>query len=132
MAEERNILDVLPSEMVYKIVAYLDLKHLCIVSRVCKLWNNITKEYDILWKKYCLALPDACKENIKKYRDSGYTWKETLQRTSMDKARERVQHNWLDGRFSHIRSFKELPGNSMFPLDKDAWGEILEAEERRN
>ncbi|KAE8600974.1 hypothetical protein XENTR_v10013483 [Xenopus tropicalis] len=132
MAEKKNTLDVLPSEMVYKILAYLDLKHLYVAARVCKTWNSVAKEYDILWKKFCLALPDACKERINNYRDSGYSWKETLERTKMDSARERVQQNWLNGRYSQIRSFKELPQNSMCPLDKNTWGEILEAEERRN
>ncbi|OCT79668.1 F-box only protein 48 [Xenopus laevis] len=132
MAEQKSTLDIFPLEIIYKIFAYLDVKHLCIASSVCKDWNEKIKENDILWKKYCLALPDEFKENIQKYCDSGYTWKETLQRTNMEKRKARVQHNWLHGAFSNIRSFEELPADSMFPLDAEAWGEILEAEERRN
>lgn len=45
--------------------------------------------------------------------------------------KSKVKQEWLSGKYSNIPSRNSLPEKSMYPMDADTWGEILEAELER-
>lgn len=45
--------------------------------------------------------------------------------------KSKVKQEWLSGKYSNIHSQSSLPEKSMYPMDVDTWGEILEAELER-
>ncbi|KAJ6659570.1 hypothetical protein lerEdw1_018539 [Lerista edwardsae] len=45
--------------------------------------------------------------------------------------KSKVKHEWLSGKYSNIHSHNGLPEKSMYPMDVETWGEILEAELER-
>lgn len=45
--------------------------------------------------------------------------------------KSKVKQEWLSGKYSNIHSQNNLPEKSMYPMDVDTWGEILEAELER-
>ncbi|KFU86502.1 F-box only protein 48, partial [Chaetura pelagica] len=45
--------------------------------------------------------------------------------------KSKVKQEWLNGKYSNIPSQNSLPEKSMYPMDVDTWGEILEAELER-
>jgi len=45
--------------------------------------------------------------------------------------KSKVKQEWLSGKYSNIPSQNSLPEKSMYPMDVDTWGEILEAELER-
>ncbi|KFP78372.1 F-box only protein 48, partial [Manacus vitellinus] len=45
--------------------------------------------------------------------------------------KSKVKQEWLSGKYSNIPSQHSLPEKSMYPMDVDTWGEILEAELER-
>lgn len=45
--------------------------------------------------------------------------------------KSKVKQEWLSGKYSNIPSRNSLPEKSMYPMDVDTWGEILEAELER-
>ncbi|KAF7249469.1 Craniofacial development protein 2 [Varanus komodoensis] len=45
--------------------------------------------------------------------------------------KSKVKNEWLSGKYSNIHSRSGLPEKSMYPMDVDTWGEILEAELER-
>lgn len=60
--------------------------------------------------------------------DDVYPFQETFLRNYQ---KSKVKREWLSGRYSNIRSPENLPEKSMCPMDADTWGEILEAELKR-
>ncbi|XP_063298013.1 F-box only protein 48-like [Pelobates fuscus] len=128
MNEPNNIyLDNIPPEILCQILGQLDLQDICAVSKTCKLLNEIV-ETDTLWKKHCLAIANVCQLEIVQDGRDGYTWKETFKRNYQ---KSKVKQEWLDGKYSNIPSFSDLPNKSMWTMNKEDWGEILEAELRR-
>lgn len=45
--------------------------------------------------------------------------------------KSKVKQEWLSGKYSNVHSQNNLPEKSMYPMDVDTWGEILEAELER-
>lgn len=45
--------------------------------------------------------------------------------------KSKVKREWLSGKYSNVPSQSSLPEKSMYPMDADTWGEILEAELER-
>ncbi|NWZ83206.1 FBX48 protein, partial [Poecile atricapillus] len=77
---------------------------------------------------HCLAVRAVCQREIDSDRGNGYSWKITLLRNYW---KSKVKQEWLSGKYSNIPSQFSLPEKSMYPMDVDTWGEILEAELER-
>ncbi|NXS10998.1 FBX48 protein, partial [Neodrepanis coruscans] len=77
---------------------------------------------------HCLAVRAVCRREIDGDRGNGYSWKITLLRNYW---KSKVKQEWLSGKYSNIPSQHSLPEKSMYPMDADTWGEILEAELER-
>lgn len=45
--------------------------------------------------------------------------------------KSKVKQEWLSGKYSNVPSQNSLPEKSMYPMDVETWGEILEAELER-
>ncbi|KAM8945452.1 F-box only protein 48 [Pelodytes ibericus] len=126
--DNKSYFDCLPTEIVYLVLAQLDLRSLCIVSTTCRLLNQMVDNHDVLWKKHCLDLIAIRPSDIQKDQNNGYTWKELLQGNYN---RNKTKQEWLDGHYSNISSFSDLPENSMYPMNADDWGDIFKAELER-
>uniref|UniRef100_A0A668AID0 F-box protein 48 n=2 Tax=Myripristis murdjan TaxID=586833 RepID=A0A668AID0_9TELE len=120
-----NFAETLPTEMSLKIFGELDTESLCSASRTCKLWHHIIEESEQLWRQQCLLVRAVCQREIDSDRRDGLSWKVTLVRNYR---RSLLKRDWLQGRFSNVRSAEELRGRTMLPLDAETWGEILQAE----
>nr|DBA27077.1 TPA: hypothetical protein GDO54_011256 [Pyxicephalus adspersus] len=118
----------LPDEMLLEILSYLDVKSLCRMKQTSKILNGFLNHNDLLWKPHCLALCSVCQSEVNEDKEKGFTWKETLQRNYSKCV---IKQQWLDGKFSKISSYSELPHYSMCPLSVTSWEEIMEAEFRR-
>ncbi|NXA39304.1 FBX48 protein, partial [Eudromia elegans] len=77
---------------------------------------------------HCLTVRAVCRREIDCDRRNGYSWKVTLPRNYW---KSKVKQEWLSGKYSHIHSPSSLPEKSMYPMDADTWGEILETELER-
>uniref|UniRef100_A0A8C8SM98 F-box protein 48 n=1 Tax=Pelusios castaneus TaxID=367368 RepID=A0A8C8SM98_9SAUR len=128
--EERQVdfVELLPPEVSFKIFSELDLPSLCNAAMACKSWNCAIENSDCLWKHHCLTVRAICQREIDCDRRNGYSWKVTLLRNYW---KGKVKHEWLSGKYSNIHSRCSLPEKSMYPMDADTWGEILEAELER-
>ncbi|XP_075391468.1 F-box only protein 48 [Tenrec ecaudatus] len=127
---QKSGVECLPPEITLHIFSWLDPRSLCTATMVCKRWNNIVKTNDSVWKQHCEAMKDVCQKEIDADTRNGYSWKATLWRNYR---KHQVKRAWLSGRYSNIDSPNSLPGQSMCPMDAEAWGEILEVElERKN
>ncbi|XP_014344386.1 F-box only protein 48 [Latimeria chalumnae] len=122
-----NFVELLPPEVTVKIFNYLDIKSLCNASVTCKTWNSLIEESDYLWKNHCSAVRAVCQKEIDRDRDNGCSWKVTLLRNFW---KSNVKQAWLSGQYNNIHSANELPEKSMYPMDVETWGEILEELER--
>ncbi|MBN3320353.1 FBX48 protein, partial [Atractosteus spatula] len=123
-----NFAEILPPEISLEIFSKLDVKSLCSAAVTCKLWNNIIENSDHLWRNHCLTVRAICQREVDEDRGDGFSWKVTLVRNYWKGC---VKREWLSGRYSNIRSSHELPNKSMYPLDAETWGKILEAELER-
>ncbi|XP_018422441.1 PREDICTED: F-box only protein 48 [Nanorana parkeri] len=118
----------IPDEFLSEILSNLDVKSLCQINQTCKASNELLENNDLLWRRHCLALRSVCQSEVDEDREKGFTCQETLRRNYSKRV---IKQQWLDGRFSNISSYSELPQNSMCPLSVKSWGEIMEAEFRR-
>ncbi|KFV87500.1 F-box only protein 48 [Struthio camelus australis] len=119
---------VLPPEVCFQIFNELDIQSLCNAAMTCKSWNHAIENNDSLWKNHCLTVRAVCQREIDYDRQNGYSWKITLLRNYW---KSKVKQEWLSGKYSNIHSRSSLPEKSMYPMDVDTWGEILEAELER-
>nr|XP_025966186.1 F-box only protein 48 [Dromaius novaehollandiae] len=119
---------LLPPEVCFQIFSELDIQSLCNAAMACKSWNHAIENNDCLWRNHCLTVRTVCQREIDYDRQNGYSWKITLLRNYW---KCKVKQEWLSGKYSNIRSRSSLPENSMYPMDVDTWGEILEAELER-
>ncbi|XP_010008927.1 PREDICTED: F-box only protein 48, partial [Nestor notabilis] len=119
---------VLPPEVSSQIFSGLDVESLCHASVTCKGWHRVIESNDRLWRHHCLTVRAVCQREIDCDRGSGYSWKITLLRNYW---KSKVKQEWLSGKYSNIPSQNSLPEKSMYPMDVDTWGEILEAELER-
>ncbi|XP_060113620.1 F-box only protein 48 [Heteronotia binoei] len=124
----KNLVQLLPLEICLKIFGQLDLRSLCNAAMTCRSWNCTLESCDHLWKHHCLSVRAVCQREIDGDRSDGYSWKVTLVRNYR---KSKVKRDWLSGKYSNIRSRSSLPEKSMYPMDADTWGEILEAELER-
>ncbi|XP_048357368.1 F-box only protein 48 [Sphaerodactylus townsendi] len=124
----KDFVRLLPLEISLKIFSQLDLRSLCNAAMTCRSWNRTLETCDHLWKHHCLTLRALCQREIDKDRGRGYSWKVTLLRNYW---KSKVKLEWLSGKYSNIHSRSGLPEKSMYPMDVDTWGEILEAELER-
>ncbi|KAJ7341607.1 hypothetical protein JRQ81_005913 [Phrynocephalus forsythii] len=125
---QRDFVQLFPLEVTLKIFSELDIWSLCNASMTCKSWNHAIENCDHLWKRHCLSVRAVCQREIDGDRGNGYSWKVTLLRNYW---KSKVKHEWLSGKYSNIHSRSGLPEKSMYPMDADTWGEILEAELER-
>uniref|UniRef100_G1K8T8 F-box protein 48 n=1 Tax=Anolis carolinensis TaxID=28377 RepID=G1K8T8_ANOCA len=123
-----NFFQLFPLEVNLKIFSELDIQSLCSASMTCRSWNQIIDNCDNLWKHHCLNVRTICQREIDGDRGNGYSWKVTLLRNYW---KSKVKYDWLTGKYSNIQSRSGLPEKSMYPMDVDTWGEILEAELER-
>ncbi|XP_037247554.1 F-box only protein 48 [Falco biarmicus] len=119
---------VLPPEVSSQIFSDLDVESLCHAAVTCKGWHRAIESDDGLWRPHCLSARAVCQREIDGDRGSGYSWKITLLRNYW---KSKVKQEWLSGKYSNIPSQNSLPEKSMYPMDVDTWGEILEAELER-
>ncbi|XP_054853783.1 F-box only protein 48 [Eublepharis macularius] len=124
----KDFVQLLPLEISMKIFSQLDIQSLCHAAMTCKSWNHTLEACDNLWKHHCLTVRSVCQREIDGDRGNGYSWKITLLRNYR---KSKVKYEWLSGKYSNIRSRSGLPEKSMYPMDADTWGEILEAELER-
>lgn len=127
-SSQGDFVERLPPEVTVKIFSQLDIQSLCRASETCRRWNLTIRDNDDVWKPHCLTARAVCQREIDDDRKSGYTWRETFLRNYQ---KSKVKREWLSGRYSNIRSPENLPEKSMCPMDADTWGEILEAELKR-
>ncbi|XP_012605613.1 F-box only protein 48 [Microcebus murinus] len=126
---QNNFVEMLPREITIQIFSVLDLGSLCTALLVCKSWYDVIKNSDsCLWKPQCLIIRAVCPRDIDNDLKSGFSWRVTLERNYW---KSKVKHEWLSGKYSNICSSISLPEKSMYPMDADTWGEILEAELER-
>ncbi|XP_061482174.1 F-box only protein 48 [Rhineura floridana] len=125
---QRNFVQLFPLEVSLKVFSDLDIQSLCNAAMTCKSWNQTIENCDHLWKHHCLTVRAVCQREIDDDRGNGYSWKVTLLRNYW---KSKVKHEWLSGKYSNIHSRSGLPEKSMYPMDVDTWGEILEAELER-
>ncbi|XP_033860089.1 F-box only protein 48 [Acipenser ruthenus] len=123
-----DFVEILPPEISLQIFCQLDLKSLCNAAVTCQAWNHIIENCDQLWRNHCMTVRTICQKEIDGDRGVGYSWKVTLVRNYR---KGYVKKQWLSGCYSNILSSTELPAKSMYPLDAETWGEILEAELER-
>ncbi|KAI1896890.1 hypothetical protein AGOR_G00099520 [Albula goreensis] len=123
-----NFAETLPTEMSVNIFSKLDIKSLCSAALTCKQWNDIIEKSDNLWRNHCLVVRAVCRKEVDGDRGDGMSWKVILERNYR---KSYVKREWLNGKYSFIRSAEEIPDKSMCPLDVETWGEILEAELER-
>ncbi|XP_059515570.1 F-box only protein 48-like [Myotis daubentonii] len=143
---QNNIFMSLPEEVTLQIFSQLDIQSLCRASLTCRSWNDTIRNNDFLWKPHCLALRAVCEREVDDDRKSGYSWRvgyggrcepnstfcleeDTLLRNYK---KSQVKHSWLSGRYSNIDLSTLLSETTMCPMDKETWGEILEAELNRS
>uniref|UniRef100_A0A8C7A091 F-box protein 48 n=5 Tax=Tinamidae TaxID=8803 RepID=A0A8C7A091_NOTPE len=119
---------LLPPEVCFQIFGELDLQSLCNAAMTCRSWNHAIENNDCLWRHHCLTVRAICQREIDYDRRNGYSWKITLLRNYW---KSKVKQEWLSGKYSHVHSRSSLPEKSMYPMDADTWGEILEAELER-
>ncbi|XP_015279828.1 PREDICTED: F-box only protein 48 [Gekko japonicus] len=127
-ASPKDFVQFLPLEICLKIFSQLDIQSLCNAAMTCQSWNRTLESCDHLWKQHCLIVRVVCQREIDGDRGNGYSWKVTLLRNYR---KSKVKHDWLSGKYSNIHSRSSLPEKSMYPMDVDTWGEILEAELER-
>ncbi|XP_011840385.1 PREDICTED: F-box only protein 48 [Mandrillus leucophaeus] len=125
---ENNFVELLPQELTFKIFSQLDIRSLCRASLTCRSWNYTIRNSDSLWKPHCMTVRAVCRREIDDDLESGYSWRVILLRNYQ---KSKVKHEWLSGRYSNICSPISLPEKTMYPMDADTWGEILEAELER-
>ncbi|XP_007968587.1 F-box only protein 48 [Chlorocebus sabaeus] len=125
---ENNFVELLPQELTFKIFSQLDIRSLCRASLTCRSWNYTIRNCDSLWKPHCMTVRAVCRREIDDDLESGYSWRVILLRNYQ---KSKVKHEWLSGRYSNICSPISLPEKTMYPMDADTWGEILEAELER-
>ncbi|KAM5253131.1 F-box only protein 48 [Hipposideros larvatus] len=125
---QNKFFEMLPLEIYIRIFSPLDMRSLCRASMTCKRWNRTIKTTDSLWKPHCLAVRAVCRREIDDDLKSGYSCRDTLRRNYQ---KSQVKLEWLSGRYSDICSPVSLPEKSMYPMDAETWGEILEAELKR-
>ncbi|XP_029877746.1 F-box only protein 48 [Aquila chrysaetos chrysaetos] len=119
---------LLPPEVSSRIFSDLDVESLCHAAVTCKGWHRVIESDDRLWRHHCLSVRAVCQREIDCDRGNGYSWKITLLRNYW---KSKVKQEWLSGKYSNIPSQNSLPEKSMYPMDADTWGEILEAELER-
>nr|XP_056712764.1 F-box only protein 48 [Euleptes europaea] len=127
-ASPKDFVQLLPLEISLKIFSHLDIRSLCNAAMTCRSWNRTLETCDHLWKLHCLTVRALCQREIDRDRGNGYSWKVTLLRNYW---KSKVKREWLSGKYSNICSRGSLPEKSMYPMDVDTWGEILEAELER-
>ncbi|CAL8270846.1 F-box only protein 48 [Gadus morhua] len=120
--------ETLPWEVSQSIFARLDPPSLCCATLTCQRWRSLIQGCDLLWRGGCLEVRAVCQREVDRDRGEGLSWKVTLVRSYVVSL---VKRDWLEGRYSSVRSAEELLGRRMCPLDVHAWGEILEAELQR-
>ncbi|XP_011800660.1 PREDICTED: F-box only protein 48 [Colobus angolensis palliatus] len=125
---ENNFVELLPQELTFKIFSQLDIRSLCRASLTCRSWNYAIRNSDSLWRPHCMTVRAVCRREIDDDLESGYSWRVILLRNYQ---KSKVKHEWLSGRYSNICSPISLPEKTMYPMDADTWGEILEAELER-
>ncbi|XP_062345441.1 F-box only protein 48 [Cinclus cinclus] len=123
-----DFVSALPPEISSRIFSGLDVDSLCHASVTCKGWHRVIESNERLWRHHCLAVRAVCQREIDCDRGNGYSWKITLLRNYW---KSKVKQEWLSGKYSNIPSQFSLPEKSMYPMDVDTWGEILEAELER-
>ncbi|XP_074006940.1 F-box only protein 48 [Numenius arquata] len=119
---------VLPPEVSCRIFGDLDVESLCQAAATCKGWHRVIEGNERLWRHHCLSVRAVCRREIDGDRGNGYSWKITLLRNYW---KSKVKQEWLSGKYSNVPSQNSLPEKSMYPMDVDTWGEILEAELER-
>nr|XP_006824612.1 PREDICTED: F-box only protein 48-like [Saccoglossus kowalevskii] len=124
MAVPVDIMDVLPMEICMEIALKMDASTLCYMSQTCKSWNNAIGNTEWLWRLLCLKLIDD-QMYVQKDRLQGFSWKNTFIRNYGYNA---IKRHWLDGTYSNINSYHDLPTKCMCPMDLETWGQVLELE----
>ncbi|KFP40903.1 F-box only protein 48 [Chlamydotis macqueenii] len=111
---------LLPPEVSSRIFSDLDVESLCHAAATCKGWHRVIESDDRLWRHHCLSARAAF--------SCLFFHQITLLRNYW---KSKVKQEWLSGKYSNIPSQNSLPEKSMYPMDVDTWGEILEAELER-
>uniref|UniRef100_A0A8C5MCB1 F-box domain-containing protein n=1 Tax=Leptobrachium leishanense TaxID=445787 RepID=A0A8C5MCB1_9ANUR len=123
-----SYLECIPSELVCRIVDYLDLKDVCSFTQTSKSLNEVVKKHNAMWRRHYLSMKTVCPLDVEQDQKDGYTWKETLQRLYQ---KSKVKKDWLAGRYSNVRSYSDLPDGGMCPMKAEDWGDIVKAEHER-
>ena len=117
-------LESLPPEIILEIMSFLDTRSLCQASQTCKKWFDICNS-DVLWKTKCKSLDW---EEVEQDIQTGVCWRSIFMRNY---GTNLVKKHWLQGKYSQVKSYDEVPSNHLGPLSTETWGSILDMEMQR-
>ncbi|XP_068135697.1 F-box only protein 48 isoform X2 [Hyperolius riggenbachi] len=125
----RSYFFMLPKEVMLEMLSHLDMKSLIKMKNTCKYITELLDSYDILWKRHCMALRCVIRTEIDEGQKNGCKWQEILKQNYSKAA---TKKEWSDGRLSNISSTSQLPQKAMCPLSATDWGDIMDAEFKRD
>lgn len=120
-----DFVKTLPTEITLKIFETMDVKSLCKASQVSRSWRNLINNCDLLWRLKCQKFD---KKDVESDVKEGLRWRAILIRNY---GANGVRRRWEKGLFSWPKSFEELPGDHLCPMNAEIWGNILEIEMNR-
>lgn len=120
-------LQVLPLELSLNVLEFLDAFGLGMALQASPLWQRIIDDHDMLWAQHCRQFCHS--EYIKRDRQAGFTWKETLIRNYGSK---QLLRDWISGAFNLPKCYHQLPPRPICRFDANDWGDIIDAQFARD
>ncbi|CAG2250273.1 unnamed protein product [Mytilus edulis] len=124
MCDSLTTIDELPNEILLVIFSYCNVDSLNNSSLVCKRWNIVIGQSDILWKELCSSLHET-RRLIQVDRELGRSWQETFK---MNYKTNETKKKWKKGDFSNPKNYQELAPKPVCKMDDESWGEIFQME----
>ncbi|XP_063418762.1 F-box only protein 48-like [Mytilus trossulus] len=124
MCDSLTTIDELPNEILLVIFSYCNVDSLNNSSLVCKRWNVVIGQSDILWKELCSSLHET-RRLIQTDRELGRSWQESFK---MNYNTNETKKKWKKGEFSNPKNYQALPTKLVCKMDDESWGEIFQME----